>query len=100
MENDRIWISPCKSKSKTERVYGNIIDIQSDAFYFRLERSNYFFQFGTSKLTFRLHFLSNRLNYQMEQFAVERVKVNNLSDYLFPTQLQLLSANGLNSYVF
>lgn len=97
MENDRIWISPCKSKSKTERVYGNVIDIQPDAFYFRLERSNYFFKFGATKLTFRLHFLPNRLTYQMEQFAVERVKINQLSNYMFPTQWQLLSSRNLNS---
>lgn len=97
MENDRIWISPCKTKSKQERVYGNVVDVQSDAFYFRLERSNYFFKFGTSKLTFRLHFLPNRLNYQMEQCAVERVKINRLSDYLFPTESQLLCLKSMNS---
>lgn len=97
MENDRIWISPCKFKSKTERVYGNVIAVQSDAFYFRLERNNYFFKFGNSKLTFRLHFLANRLTYQMEQCAVERVKVHNLSDFMFPTVPQLLDLDCRNS---
>lgn len=90
MENDRIWISPCKYKSKTERVYGNVISVHSDAFYFRLERKDYFFKFGNSKLTFRLHFLANRLTYQMEQCAVERVKINNISDFLFPSAPELL----------
>lgn len=93
MENDRLWISPCKTKAKQERVYGNVIEVQPDAFYFRLERSNYFFKFAQTKLTFRLHFLPNRLNYQMEQFAVERVRINQLSDYLFPSVTQLSYRN-------
>ncbi|KAG4067906.1 hypothetical protein HA402_010592 [Bradysia odoriphaga] len=100
MENDRIWISPCKFKSKTERVYGNVIAVHSDAFYFRLERSDYFFKFGHSKLTFRLHFLANRLTYQMEQHAVERVKVNNLSDFMFPSSPELLQLGSRNSLVY
>ncbi|KAJ6638543.1 putative helicase mov-10-B.1 [Pseudolycoriella hygida] len=96
MENDRIWISPCKTKSKQERVYGNVIDVQSDAFYFRLERGNYLDKFGSSKLTFRLHFLANRLNFQMEQCAVERVRTYQLSDYLFPKLSQFLSLKSTN----
>lgn len=96
MQNDRIWISPCKTKTKQERVYGNIIDVQPDAFFFRLERSNYFYKFGNSKLTFRLHFLANRLNYQMEQHAVERVKINRLSDYLFPTEAHMFGLRSVN----
>lgn len=92
MEYDSLWILPM-SKSTTANK-GRI-----DGYIYRIERDNLLIEFKEKKqrisidvkLKYRVHFMPNRVNIQMQQHALTTIRQKGLSKFFFPEKPKKLS---------
>lgn len=98
LENDSLWILPM-SKSP-EKNQGRI-----DGIIYRIEKDNLLIEFVQKKdnkrkrikidvsLKYRVHFVANRVNIQMQQHALARISQQGLAKFFFPDKPNKLSAS-------
>lgn len=101
LENDSLWILPM---SKSPELNKDRID----GCIYRIERDNLLIEFVQKRkrikidmsIKYRVHFVANRVNIQMQQHALARINEQGLAKYFFPEKPKklIISADEEEEY--
>lgn len=85
MEFDSLWILPMlkSTSANTGRIDGIINRIEKDNLLIEFREKRKKIDIDT-KIKYRVHFMANRTNTQMQQHAIARISQKRLSKFFFP----------------
>lgn len=93
MEYDSLWILPMATSVDANKG-------RTDGYILRIERDSLTIEFTKKEkarikidhsIKYRVHFVPNRVNIQMQQHALAKISKNKLSKYFFPEKPNKLS---------